>query len=64
MARPKKDTSATDKGDETSIMLTLDAKTFERLQDYRFAERYEDRSSALRSLVESALTNWENQPKE
>jgi len=45
--------------DKPLILITLDEELMERIQDYRFGNRIETRSEAIRQLLDKALKDYE-----
>ena len=46
------------------ILLTIDEKLLERIEDYRFGNRIPTRTEAIRRLIEETLERYEMQEKE
>jgi metal-responsive CopG/Arc/MetJ family transcriptional regulator len=47
--------------DKPRILLTLDEKLLERIDDYRFENRINSRSEAIRSLISEGLKKYEQE---
>jgi metal-responsive CopG/Arc/MetJ family transcriptional regulator len=45
------------------ILITLNEKLIERVDDYRYKNRIPSRSEAIRRLLEDALIKYEKKPK-
>jgi metal-responsive CopG/Arc/MetJ family transcriptional regulator len=45
------------------ILLTVDEKLLKRLDDFRFENRINTRSEAIRRLLEEALKKYEKKPQ-
>ena len=45
------------------ILLTLDDDILERIDDFRFENRINSRSEAVRRLIEDALKKYQKSPK-
>ncbi len=45
------------------ILLTIDEKLLERIEDYRFGNRIPTRTEAIRRLLENALKVYETKQK-
>ncbi len=50
--------------DKPKIIFVADEKLMKRLDDYRFENRINTRSEAIRRLLEEALKKYENKDKE
>jgi metal-responsive CopG/Arc/MetJ family transcriptional regulator len=50
--------------DKPKILITLEDKLLTRIDDYRFENRINTRSEAIRSLIEEALSRYENKKKQ
>jgi hypothetical protein len=63
MPRPKKDVETVEETASRgpTVVLTFDDAMFERIETYRFDNRFEDRAGAVRALIESGLTAWEGE---
>ena len=49
--------------DKPRILLTVDAELLERIDDFRFGNRINTRSEAIRRLLDEALKKHENEEK-
>jgi len=45
--------------DKPKVLLTLDTRLLERLEDFRFENRFSSRSKAIRHILEKALKEYE-----
>ena len=50
--------------DKPKIIFVADEKLLKRLIDYRFSERIESKSEAIRRLLDEALKKYEKKRKE
>ncbi|MCG7853157.1 MAG: ribbon-helix-helix domain-containing protein [Methanosarcinaceae archaeon] len=46
------------------ILITLNKKLIEKVDDYRYENRIPSRSEAIRCLLDEALEKYEKKPKE
>lgn len=49
--------------EKPKILFVADEKLVQRINDYRFTERIESKSEAIRRLLEEALTKYEKKAK-
>jgi metal-responsive CopG/Arc/MetJ family transcriptional regulator len=49
--------------EKTILTFAIDEELYERLNDFRFENRIETRSEAIRMLVEKALKDYEKKKK-
>jgi metal-responsive CopG/Arc/MetJ family transcriptional regulator len=49
--------------EKPKVLITFDEKLLKRIEDFRFENRVNTRSEAIRRLLEEALMKYEKKPK-
>jgi metal-responsive CopG/Arc/MetJ family transcriptional regulator len=49
--------------DKPKVLITMDPDLLERVDDFRFGNRINSRSEAIRRLIKEALKKYEKKPK-
>jgi len=49
--------------DKPRVLLTIGKDLLEKIEDFRFSNRINSRSKAIRRLIEEALKKYEKKPK-
>lgn len=56
--------SAFEKGVKSTILITFDEQLLKRVDDFRFGNRINTRSEAIRRLIDEGLSKYEKKTKE